>query len=231
MLLDSTNRCLVYLIEDDADLREETTFNLSELGFVVKGFGNGPDFFRALLARRCDIAVIDVGLPGEDGFSIATHLRTTSTMGIVMLTACSALEDRLQGLQRGADAYLVKPVDMRELAATVQAVMRRLAMADAAEPVAPGAWQLADQGWTLLDPSGRKMALTPTERLFLQCLFESLGQPVSRDSLIQALGGDAFDFDPHRIDSMASRLRRKTAEAGMQLNLRSVRNAGYVLVA
>lgn len=230
MLLDSTNRCLVYLIEDDADLREETMFSLNELGFVVEGFANGADFFRALLARRCDIAVIDIGLPGEDGFSIAAHLRSISTMGIVMLTARSALDDRLQGLQQGADAYLVKPVEMRELAATLKGLMRRLGALNPAVPTEPGSWQLVDDGWTLHDPVGRKMALTQTERLFLQCLFAGLGQPVSRDALIQALGGDAFDFDPHRIDSMASRLRRKTAEAGMRLNLRSIRNTGYVLV-
>lgn len=230
MLPDSTKHLRVYLIEDDDDLREETVFSLSELGFDVTGFESGEVFYRALLLRGCDVAVIDVGLPGEDGFSIAAHLRAAGPMGIVMLTARSALEDRLQGLQQGADAYLVKPVHMRELAATLQALGRRLKVADEVL-VSPeeGRWQLCDGDWTLRDPAGRQLALTTAERIFLQCLFARPGQPVSRDEIIDAMGGDVLDFDPHRIDALASRLRRKAGESGIRLALRSVRGAGYVL--
>lgn len=227
---DSAHHMRVCLIEDDAELREEMEFSLGELGLHVQGFGSAAEFYRALVTSRCDVAVIDVGLPGEDGFSIASHLRKAGCMGIVMLTARNTLDDRLRGLQEGADAYLVKPIDMRELLATLHAVARRLPTSVAPAVVArEGAWQLVDGGWRLRDPAGKELPLTASERALLQCLFEHLGRPVTRDQLIEAVGGDVYDFDPHRIDSLASRLRRKANSAGMNISLRAVRGVGYVL--
>ncbi len=258
----------VSLIEDDVDLREEMVYGLSEVGFDARGFHDGPEFYRAQVSAPCDVAVIDVGLPGEDGFTIAAHLRSSSSVGIVMLTARGALEDRLHGLQQGADAYLVKPVQLLELSAILQSLGRRLApgrppatmpanqppmsatplraegsaggfgsksaggLASPLDPMAaaatPGKWHLADAGWRLCDAEGRGISLTSTERAFMQCLMASRNTPVSRDDLITALGGDLFDFDPHRLDSLASRLRRKAADAGMTLTLRAIRGMGYV---
>jgi DNA-binding response OmpR family regulator len=225
MLADS-NRLRIYLIEDQADLREELVVSLAAMGFDIKGYGDAAEFYRALVVERCDIAVIDVGLPGEDGYSVARHLRAAGGIGAVMLTARSSIDDRLRGLQDGADAYLVKPIDVRELAATLRAVARRLSPAAAGGKPALG-WQLAEGGWILRDPEKRELSLTTAERAFLNCLFEHRGQPVTRDQLISALGGNPQSFDPHRLDSLASRLRRKAAEVGINLPLRAVRNTGY----
>ena len=251
----------VSLIEDDADLREEMVYRLGEVGFETRGFRDGPEFYRAQVSAPCDVAVIDVGLPGEDGFTIAAHLRSSSSVGIVMLTARGALQDRLHGLQQGADAYLVKPVQLLELSAILQSLGRRLAPGRppatmpanqppmsatrpagtvAAEPTPLsatthggqiaqfGQWSLIDAGWRLRDAEGRTMSLTSSERAFMQCLMARPNTPVSRDDLITALGGDLFDFDPHRLDSLASRLRRKAADAGITLTLRAIRGMGYV---
>lgn len=227
----SRKQLRIYLVEDEVDLREETVFSLATLGFDAHGFGNATDFYKAQATRPCDVAVIDVGLPGEDGFAIAAHLRNGSHVGIVMLTARGTLQDKLHGLQQGADAYLVKPVHMLELTAVLQSVARRItATSDsaAAPSSEPSGWQLIDGGWILQDPHGQTMPLTTSERAFMRCLFEQMDTPVSRDRLISAMGGDAFDFDPHRIDSLASRLRRKAADAGIALTLRAVRGAGYI---
>jgi DNA-binding response OmpR family regulator len=230
MLAETTNRPCIYLVEDEADLREELVLSLGGMGFDVEGFGDATEFYRALVARRCDIAVIDVGLPGEDGFSVARHLQGAGGIGVVMLTARRAIDDRLRGLHDGADAYLVKPVDVRELAATLRAVARRLG--NNSVPLKPASgWELAEGGWVLRDPERRELSLTTAERAFLNCLFEHRGQAIKRDQLIGALGGNTFDFDPHRLDSLASRLRRKAAEIGINLPLRSVRNTGYVFSA
>ncbi|MDB5806435.1 MAG: transcriptional regulator [Betaproteobacteria bacterium] len=230
MLAETTSRPCIYLVEDEADLREELVLSLGGMGFDVEGFGDATEFYRALVARRCDIAVIDVGLPGEDGFSVARHLHTAGGIGVVMLTARRAIDDRLRGLHDGADAYLVKPVDVRELAATLRAVGRRLG--NNSVPLKPASgWELVEGGWVLRDPERRELSLTTAERAFLNCLFENRGQAVKRDQLIGALGGNTFDFDPHRLDSLASRLRRKAAEVGINLPLRSVRNTGYVFSA
>jgi DNA-binding response OmpR family regulator len=238
MPLSSTPLPRVYIIEDDADLREEMVYGLGEMGFDVLGFPDAPAFYRAQAVQPCDVAVVDVGLPGEDGHSVARHLRVSSAVGIVMLTARGTLQDRLHGLQQGADAYLVKPVHLLELSAVLRGLGHRVAQhrtamrsgggaAPAASSVEGGDWRLTEAGWTLRDPQGRTMPLTYSERLFLRCLFETLDTPVSRDRLISALGGSE-DFDPHRIDALASRLRRKAEAAGIALSLRAVRGVGYV---
>jgi DNA-binding response OmpR family regulator len=227
----------VHVIEDDEDIRAETVFALGELGFDPEGFGDAPSFYKAFAVQPCDIAVVDIGLPGESGLAIVSHLRAVrQRLGLVLVTARGRLEDRLLGLREGADAYLVKPVNMMELAETLNAVGRRLMAAQQEntaplppEPPKPAGWRLLEGDWILGDPEGRQMALTTSERAFLGCLFGQRGTAVSRDDLIRALGGDVFDFDEHRIDAIASRLRRKAAKAGMRLPLHSVRGTGYVL--
>jgi len=227
----------IHVIEDDEDIRAETVFALGELGFDAQGFADAPSFYKAFALQPCDIAVVDIGLPGESGLEIVSHLRTTRRLGLVLVTARGRLEDRLLGLREGADAYLVKPVNMMELAETLHAVGRRLfaegTMGDgkAAAPAAPpqaAEWRLQEGDWILGDPEGRQMVLTTSERAFLGCLFRQRGHAVSRDDLIRALGGDVFDFDEHRIDAIASRLRRKAAKLDMRLPVHSVRGTGYV---
>ena len=227
----------IHVIEDDEDIRAETIFALGELGFDAQGFGDAASFYKAFAVQPCDIVVVDIGLPGESGLAVVAHLRAVQRrLGLVLVTARGELEDRLLGLREGADAYLVKPVNMRELAETLNAVGRRLTAAPqenaspaSPAPAAPAAWRLLEGDWILGDPEGRQMALTTSERAFLACLFGQRGTEASRDDLIRALGGDVFDFDEHRIDAIASRLRRKAAKLGMRLPLHAVRGKGYVL--
>lgn len=237
----------VYVVEDDDDLRDEMVFSLGELGFGAEGFAAAPAFYKAFALAPCDIAVVDIGLPGESGLSIVAHLRSIRGVGLVLVTARGQLEERLNGLREGADAYLVKPVYLEELAETLNALGRRLhrdrppsTPLQASVPAATSAatvkdnrilqdWRLLEGDWVLCDPEGRRLKLTTTERIFVACLFKRPGSAVSRDDLIRALGGDVFDFDGHRIDAIASRVRRKAEKQGMQLPLHSVRGTGYVL--
>ena len=216
----------VHLVEDDSDLREEMVFGLAGLGFEAIGFGSAEAFYRGQLGSPCDIAVIDVGLPGEDGFSIATHLRATSRVGIVMLTARSQLEDRLRGL-KDADLYMVKPVDLLELAASLRSLGRRLKEAQP-ERRAGGEWRLADEDWTLYAPAGTGIHLTASERMLMQALFVNRDKAVSRESIAAALGGDIYDYDLHRLETLISRLRKKASDVGLSLPLRAVRGIGYL---
>lgn len=233
----STPRLRVYVVEDDGDFREEMLFVLSELGFEMHGFCAAPAFYKAFALAPCDIAVVDIGLPGESGLSIVSHLRGAAHVGMVLVTARGKLQDRLVGLREGADAYMVKPVHMEELAETLHAIGRRLRAARLANAPVPaekpraGAWRLLEGEWILSDPEGRRMKLTTSERAFVGCLFRRQGTAVSRDELIRALGGDVFDFDGHRIDAIASRIRRKAEKLGMSLPLHSVRGTGYALVS
>jgi DNA-binding response OmpR family regulator len=220
----------VFLVEDTVDLREEIIFGLNALGLDVSGFGDAAGLYRALAVSDCDIVVVDVGLPGESGFSIAEHLRGNPLLGIVFLTSHALLEDRLRGLGLGADAYLLKPIDLRELAATLHAVSRRLRAMPDVPPAA--AWSLEQGGWVLRNPQGRELMVSDTERRFLEIMVASSGQVVWRETLVATFAAGDQDYDPHRLDAVISRLRKRTEQAGLgNLPLQSVRGAGYVFNA
>lgn len=228
----------IFLVEDNDDLREELVFGLTALGLDVRGFGDAAELYRALAVGKCDIVVIDVGLPGEDGFSVAGHLRGNPDLGIVFLTARTMLEDRLRGLDLGADAYLVKPIDVRELCATLHAVSRRIrAKTDLAPPSGKtdneaATWRLDHGGWTLRNPQGLELAVTDPERRFLEIMVAASGMVVERETLINAFATAEEDYDPHRLDAVISRLRKRCEQAGLgKLPLTSVRGTGYVFTA
>lgn len=231
----------VYVVEDDDDLREDIVLLLGNAGFDVRGLPDAPAFYKAHALAPCEVAVLDIGLNGEDGLSLAAQLRASGPIGIVMASARGAVEERIEALRRGADVYMVKPVHIEELAATirmlgsrVRAVMQpqppatrpETALAAAAAP----AWRLAEGDWVLRDPVGRQLKLTTNERAFLSSLMGAGGQVVNRDDLLLGVGSDLREADPKRLDVIVSRLRRKARQAGMQLPLHAVRGAGYQFV-
>lgn len=218
---------LVYLVDDDSDYREEMVFGLSRLGLDAHGFQNALDFYRAYAVRPSDIVVIDVGLEGEDGLSIAAHLRASGSVGIVMATGRGGVDDRVDGLRKGADAYLVKPVDVRELAATVLALHQRLSRHRAPLPSSTPRWSLIEGGWVLSDGMGHRLRLTTSERRFLGCLFVERGKTVERRTLVEAMGEDVHDFNYARLDTIASRLRRRAEKSSMRLPLHAIRGLGF----
>ena len=219
----SARKLRVYLVEDTFELREEIHFGLTALGIDVTSFGDAAGLYRAMAAKACDIAVIDIGLPGEDGFSIVENLRSNHALGLVFLTSRTLLEDRLYGLGLGADAYLVKPIDIRELAATLWSIDRRIGT-----QVAPRSeWLL--EGWALRNPLGIELAVSEAERDFLQVMLAASGLIVEHEQIIKALSMNDSDYDPHRIDSVINRLRKRTEQAGLgNLPLKSVRGKGYI---
>ncbi len=231
----------VIVVEDDLELREEILVpSLRANGFDAEGVPSAEALYRRFLAAPSDLVVLDIGLPDEDGLSAAAHLRSAQGMrvGIVMLTGLDSGGDQVRGLAVGADAYLAKPVEMNVLAATLNSVLRRLrAGSEAGERLAERsstrAWQLDPDGWHLRAPSGRTVALTQPERRVLSCLLQSPGEPVTRDALILELAGSAeATFDPHRLEMIVHRLRRKAEEQlGQALPLRAVRGIGYVFAS
>jgi DNA-binding response OmpR family regulator len=234
----------VFLVEDTDDLREEIVFGLTALGLEVSGFSDAVGLYRALAVRDCDLVVIDVGLPGEDGFSIARHLRGNPALGLVFLTARATLDDRLHGLGLGADAYMLKPVDVRELAATLHAVNRRLRSHVQATVTTPAVaveiqqltqsprWTLSPGDWVLRNPQGEELVLSEPERRFLKIMVAASGHVVEREILIASFAQDDDDYDPHRLDALISRLRKRTEQAGLgSLPLQSIRGMGYVFSA
>jgi DNA-binding response OmpR family regulator len=181
-----------------------------------------------MLVDTFDIVVLDIGLPDESGFDVARQLRAGSDVGIVMLTGRQAATDRVFGLNIGADAFLPKPVDSSVLVATLRGLARRLNTPQDAE--VQNGWALDRSGWHLCAPGGAHVELTAAERQVMMRLASAAGQPVSRADLIAELSDRAEEFDPHRLDVLIHRLRRKVAAAtSIALPLRALRGSGYLL--
>ena len=219
----------VHVIGVNEPSRECLRFALAREAFRAAAFADALAFERAHAGtERCDIVVIDSARDLD--LALVRSLRERHpSLGIGVVAAAGNVEARVRSLESEADAHLVEPVDARELAAQLRALQRRLPRAP--HPLAPtgGAWLLQQDGWILQDPHGNAMRLTTAERAFIGCLIAGRGAPVSRDALIESLGDNPRDADPHRVDVLVNRLRRKAATFGMTLPLHAVRARGYML--
>jgi DNA-binding response OmpR family regulator len=219
------------VVEDDRIFREDVLLPvLARSGFSVVGMAGALELYRSMTQRSYDLVLLDVGLPDEDGFSITSHLRgLSSRMGIVMLTGYDSVPDRMRGLRAGADAYLAKPVDMEEVVTTLRNLARWV-VPDTREAPVHTKWRLDEKGWSILTPRGATIEMNLAERQVMAMLAASAGTPVRREVLIARLVKNAYDFDPHRLEMLVHRLRRKCQQlAEEELPLRAVRSVGYVL--
>lgn len=215
----------VIVVEDNADLLEDTVFQLDNAGFLVRGAADGPQMDALLVNEVSDIIVLDVNLPFESGFEIARRLRSEGSYGIIMLTARSELDDKLQGLENGADVYLIKPVDRRELIACINSLIRRL------QPVAEiPFWQFDTQLRLLISPAGFKLRLTPQDVRILRLLHDNPAKVFSRKNIIQSLDIEFMSEPDGRINMMISRLRQKLTGFDPLLQIQTWRNSGYAYI-
>jgi DNA-binding response OmpR family regulator len=226
---------LVVLVEDDEDIRRLVCNLLVREGFAVEAADSAVALDQVLARRRPDLVVLDLMLPGEDGLSICRRLRNRGTVPILMLTAKSDPVDRVVGLEMGADDYVTKPFDPRELLARVRALLRR-ARNHGGEP--EPSRRFAFEGLVIdLDArrlqteAGRPVPLTSAEFDLLACFVTRPRRVLSRDQLLDwTRGRDADPFD-RTIDMTISRLRKKVEAAAPGLNLiTTVRNNGYLFV-
>ena len=219
----------ILVVDDDLRLRDLLKRYLSEQGFNVKTVSDAAQMDRALLREHFDLMVLDLMLPGEDGLSIARSLRAPTVakkIGIVFLTSLGALNQKLEGLEFG-DAYLVKPVDMRELAAVIRSVYRRMNFSGQGEK--QGTWRLHLRRLELVSPQGQVIQLSLNEARILLALSKASGNMVSARKLVEVLGEDWMQYEKNRLELLLSRLRQKiraTKELGIN-PIKSVRNEGY----
>ena len=230
----------IAIVEDEPILREELAFQLRHLGFMVEAFEGAAAFYRHLAMHPCEIAVLDIGLDGEDGLSIARYLRTHDPqMGLIFLTARSLMDERMEGLALGADAYLTKPVELNELVLVLQRQIQRIhaltqGKTPQEHPVATPSrervqWHLMSQGVALIAPNGAKVSLTVTEAELLRWLMSREGSLCTHAELGAALNLLPEEFDKHRVEVIVSRLRAKVQrQTGLQLPLKSQRGQGYL---
>jgi DNA-binding response OmpR family regulator len=227
----------ILVVDDDPSIREMVRDYLVDNDFQVETAENGGEMNRILEARGADLILLDVKLPGEDGFGIARTLRVKSTVPIIMLTAQREEVDRVVGLELGADDYLTKPFSPRELLARIRAVLRRHALA-AEAPQKPGAdvrayrfagWELNTGTRRLTSPTKTRVELTNSEYSLLVTFLRAPRKILSRDQLLEGVRVNADIFD-RSIDVQILRLRRKIeANPNEPALIRTERSVGYFL--
>jgi len=215
------------LIDDDLEIRQLLRQYLSQQGFEVVAFADGETFLKAQMVQF-DLAVLDIGLPGMDGLDVCRNLRQTSNLPVIMLTAASDDLDRILGLELGADDYMGKPFNPRELLARIKALLRRVQVQQPKQDSSASALQI-DVLKRCASYAGKNLPLTGAEFDLLNLLYQHQGEVLSRDAICQVLHGrNAQPFD-RSIDTSVSRLRNKLNQVAED-SIQNVRGKGYVLV-
>jgi len=218
----------ILIVDDDSALRELIGAFLQGHGYVVREAGDVPAMRVALAGGHPDLIILDLMMPGEDGLAA---LRTMGAQRppIIMLSAMGSDVDRIIGLELGADDYLPKPCNPRELLARVRAVLRRGVSAEDTPAFLFGGWRLDTGTRELTAPDGTQLALTPGELRMLEVLVRSGRRVLAREELATKLGGPDYEAFDRAIDLTVSRLRRKLAAHDPSELIRTVRGEGYGL--
>jgi two-component system phosphate regulon response regulator OmpR len=228
----------ILIVDDEAELRALLQRYLSEQGLEVRAVSNARDMDRYLVRETFDLLILDVALPVEDGLAICRRLRAAGDIvPIIMLTARGEPLDRILGLEMGADDYLPKPFNPRELLARIQAQLRRQSMAASGsvarrdEIVSFGPWRF-DLASLILEKSGTRVSLTSSELALLRSLALHRGRPLGRERLLEMAKGRSAEITDRSIDVQVMRLRRLLEEdPAKPIYLRTVWGVGYQLVA
>jgi len=217
----------ILVIDDDEGLTELLAEFLARFGFAVRAAAHPEEGLRALRADPPDLVVLDLMLPGMDGLTVCRKIREFSRVPIVMLTARGDVMDRILGLELGADDYLPKPFEPRELVARIQAVLRRGALPEAEESLRVGALEVSwATGSASLD--GRPLPLTTAELTLLGLLVRNRGRILTRERILDETRGVDWEAYDRSIDVLVSRLRQKLGDDARRPRfIRTVRGTGY----
>ena len=215
---------MIYCVEDDSSIRELVLYALQNSGFEAKGFADSSELYPELLHNPPELVLLDIMLPGEDGFSLAETM-IEREIPVLFLTAKTAVNDRVLGLDLGADDYITKPFGVIEMISRVKAVLRRCAPEGAVS-------RTLTLGEITLDPerhrvgaAGREVALTFKEFSLLQFLMENSGRVLTRDRILETVWGYDFEGETRTVDMHIKTLRQKLGEAGALIE--TVRGVGY----
>jgi len=220
----------VLIIDDDERLNALLTEYLGRFGFSVRTASHPEHGLRALKSDAPDILVLDVMLPAMDGFAVCRKVRETSRLPIIMLTARGDTADRIVGLELGADDYLPKPFEPRELVARIQAVLRRGAASNSEDTLQIGALEVS---WMTRSArlKGQELGLTSAEFELLGLLVRNRGRVLTRDRIMDETRGIDWEAYDRSVDVLVSRIRQKLGDDPKQpAFIRTVRGAGYMFI-
>lgn len=226
----------ILLVDDDADITALLADYLRRFNFEVHTAADAQGMRAQLAQQRVDLVVLDVMLPGTDGLTLSREIRSRSSIPVIMLTACSSPFDRIMGLESGADDYMGKPFEPRELVARIQTVLRRAqGNQESGDSVARSdvvcfdGWELHREERVLVSPTGLNIALSNAEFRLLTTFLQTPRRLFSRDQLMELARGRAMDAFERSIDLLVSRLRQKLAQdPALPPMIKTVRGAGYM---
>ena len=234
-----TGKPHIVVVDDEADIRETIQDYLELHGFAVTAVEGGEALRQLIEAQAVDLVLLDINMPGEDGLSLARFLRERGGVGIVMLTAAGEVVDKIVGLEVGADDYIAKPFDLRELMARTKAVLRRIQAQPAAEESAARRDNRVTFGDCLLDldshklfgGDGQEIAITSMEFDLLKVFAEHPNRVLNRDQLLDMAHNRGWEPFDRSIDIRITRLRKKIeADPSKPQVIKTVRGAGYIYV-
>jgi two-component system OmpR family response regulator len=227
---------LILVVDDDPELRKLITDFLSGHGYRVAAAQNAAEMRRIIETQHPDLVILDVMMPGEDGLSAVRRLANEQGPPVIMLSALGSDTDRIIGLEIGADDYLAKPCNPRELLARVRALLRRQQAGEKSSSRRDSqlyefaGWRLDVLRRDLRDPTGIFIDLSDGEFALLRSFVEHPQRVLSRDQLLEFAHGNTRDVYDRAIDSQISRLRRKLNERAHAELIRTIRNEGYMLL-
>ena len=227
----------ILVVDDEPEMRQAIQEYLCLRGFRVSAVGNGEEMQTSLERDPADLVLLDLSMPGADGIELTRALKSSIGIGVIIVTAHGASEDRVLGLESGADDYIVKPFNFRELLARVNSVLRRIASSGERAALDPparvvrlGDWIFDHATQTLSKGDGTNAQLSSGELDLLTIFIENADSPLSRDELLEQSAHREWGPFDRSIDVKITRLRRKIeADPSNPKIIRTVRNVGYVL--
>ena len=226
----------IVVVEDEIDVAQTIVRTLEQSGFSTEHFIRGRDLRQFLKRERPALCVIDLGLPDGDGLDLVRSLQEENRLAVIILTGRGDATDRVVGLELGADDYMVKPFEPRELVARVRAVLRRSGGRGEGAPQEPAGRRARFHGWvfspdslTLTDPDGREMAVSAAEAQLLLVLLKAPNRVLSREQLLEMASAGTFSPFDRSIDVRVSRLRQKLeADSRDPKIIKTIYGAGYL---
>lgn len=228
------NKIRVILVEDEPDLCDSLVEFLELSDIETTGVNSGIEFYRSMAQNRYTIAVLDVGLPDQSGYLLAEYIHKNFAMGIIILTARGEADERLKGYEAGADIYMVKPIDSRELVTAIKNLSHRLQTGRRrqSEDSDSRSWLLDNHSWNLLSPNNERIHLTAKEFMFISILAAHAGEMVRREHLLGEMGYSDDEYANRAMDSLVRRLRRKIETGtGCPSPIKTAYTGGYCFAA
>lgn len=218
---------MIWCVDDDNTIRDIEVYTLTQTGFEAKGFADGISMLEALKTEKPELIVLDIMLPGKDGVEVLKKIRSnpeTRKIPVIMATAKGTEMDKIQGLDTGADDYLVKPFGVMEMVSRIKAVLRRCESDEKEEVLTVGEITLSDKEH-LVTVNGKKVALTFKEFEILKLFMQSPGIVFSRDKLLSEVWGVDYLGESRTVDMHIKTLRQKLGDVGSRIE--TVIGVGY----